>query len=251
MVKTATEEDLPMTFVHFITELFCRINDQMKDMLNHSQGRLHPSELVTIGILYSYKGVSSRAFYRWLSSNYRDMFPGLPDRTRLFRRLRARWDWTERFLSYLSVLGVVDTYSIELIHPVREGRSAEQIGKKGKSNHRWIVGGKLCAVLNHLGLVVAWDCDTANVHDNNFRYMIERFKDRMVILGDTGFHSAGGDPDNFKLCRRGEWNERMKVETALSMLTVVCHVKKVRHRVWDYFKSRLAYLMQGLCKVTG
>ena len=163
--------------------------------------------------------------------------------TRLFRRLRAHQDWTERFLASASILGVVDTYGIELIHPVREGRRGGQIGKKGKSNHRWIVGGKLCLVLNHLGLVVAWDCDTANVHDSHFQRLIERFDGRMVVLGDTGFHSAKGDPDNFKLCRRGEWNERMKVETVLSMLTVVCHTKHMRHRVWDYFKTRLAYLM--------
>jgi hypothetical protein len=38
--------------------------------------------------------------------------------------------------------------AIELIHPMREGRSLAQIGKKGQSNHRWIVGGKLCFILN-------------------------------------------------------------------------------------------------------
>jgi len=37
---------------------------------------------------------------------------------------------------------------IELIHPMREGRSPQQIGRKGLSNHRWMVGGKLCLVLN-------------------------------------------------------------------------------------------------------
>ena len=35
----------------------------------------------------------------------------------------------------------------------------------------------------------------------------------------------------------------MKVETVLSMLTVVCHLKKVRHRVWNYFRARLAFTM--------
>jgi hypothetical protein len=35
------------------------------------------------------------------------------------------------------VLGVIDTYGIELIHPIREGRSPQQIGRKGVSNHRW------------------------------------------------------------------------------------------------------------------
>lgn len=29
-----------------------------------------------------------------------------------------------------TVLGIIDSYGIELIHPVREGRSDQQIGKK-------------------------------------------------------------------------------------------------------------------------
>ncbi len=98
-------------------------------------------------------------------------------------------------------------------------------------------------VLNHLGLMVDWDCDTANRHDSRFIHMIERFVGRMVVLTDMGFHTADADPPNLKLCRRGEWNVRMKVETVLSMLTVVCHMKKMRHRVWEHFKTRLAYLM--------
>lgn len=65
----------------------------------------------------------------------------------------------------------------------------------------------------------------------------------MVVLSDTAFHAAAGDPVNLKLCRRGEWNERMVVETVLSMLTVVCHFKKVLHRVWEYFQARLAFTM--------
>ncbi|MCB8924446.1 MAG: hypothetical protein H6652_02350 [Ardenticatenaceae bacterium] len=35
----------------------------------------------------------------------------------------------------------------------------------------------------------------------------------------------------------------MLIETVLLMLTVVCHFKKVGHRAWDYFKSRVAYTM--------
>jgi len=67
------------------------------------------------------------------------------------------------------VLGVIDTYGIELLHPIREGRSPQQIGRKGVSNHRWIVGGKLCLVLNQWGCIVAWDCATANVADGSIR----------------------------------------------------------------------------------
>ncbi len=78
-----------MTTVDFIIELFCRVDDAMKEVPKHSQAHLHPSELVTIGLLHALKGVGQRAFYRWLEGDYLPLFPGLPDRTRLFRALAA------------------------------------------------------------------------------------------------------------------------------------------------------------------
>ena len=135
------------------------------------------------------------------------------------------------------------TYGIELIHPIREGRSPQQIGRKGLSNHRWIVGGKLCLLLNQYGLVVGWDCAPANVPDNTFQWLVRQCEDQMIVLSDTAFHAAEGDPSNLKLCPRGEWEDRMLVETVLSMLTLVCHFKKVMHRGWAYFQARLAFTM--------
>ncbi len=99
------------------------------------------------------------------------------------------------------------------MHPIREGRSDAQIGKKGKSNYRWIVGGKLCFVLNQRGQVVAWEVATANVHDVTFHPLLERLIDESVVLTDSGFHSKDGDPANMKVCKRGTWNVRMVVET--------------------------------------
>jgi hypothetical protein len=142
-----------------------------------------------------------------------------------------------------TVLGVIDTSGIALIHPRREGRSPQQIGRKGLSNHRWIVGGKLCLLVNQYGLVVGWDCATANVPDNTFQGLIRQFEERMIVLSDMAFHAAEGDPSNLKLCPRGEWEDRMLVETVLSMLTLICHCKKVIHRVWAYFQARLAFTM--------
>src|SRR5438445_8778920 len=84
-------------------------------------------------------------------------------------------------------------------------------------------------VLNQYGLVVAWACATAHVADNTFQWVIRQFEERMIVLSDTGFHAAEGDPANLKLCQRGAWEERMLVETVLSMLTLVCHFKKVMH----------------------
>jgi len=90
---------------------------------------------------------------------------------------------------------------------------------------------------------VAWDCATANVPDNSFQWLIRQCEERMIVFSDTAFHAAEGDPANRKLCPRGAWNDRMLVETVLSMLTVVSHFKKVMHRVWEYFQARLAFTM--------
>jgi len=76
-----------------------------------------------------------------------------------------------------------------------------------------------------------------------FQGLIRQCEERMIVLSDTACHAAEGDPINLKLCQRGEWEDRMLVETVLSMLTLVCHFKKVMHRVWAYFQARLAFTM--------
>jgi hypothetical protein len=231
------------TTVEFITALFYEVDEQLHAIPPHPAAHLWPSEVVTLGLLHALKGVGNRPLYRWLTRDYRALFPRLPERTRLFRLFKTHHDWTRAFLATPTVLGVIDTYGVELIHPIREGRSPQQIGRKGLSNHRWIVGGKLCLLLNQYGLVVGWDCATANVADNTFQWLIRQVDGRMIVLSDTAFHAAEGDPTNLKLCPRGEWEDRMLVETVLSMLTLVCHFKHVMHRVWEYFQARLAFTM--------
>jgi hypothetical protein len=232
-----------MITLDFITALFDEIDEQIGAIPTHPEAHRWPSAVVTLGLLHALKGVGNRPFSRWLTRDYRPLFPRLPERTRLFRLLTTHPDWARAFLATPTVLGVIDTYGIELIHPMREGRSPQQIGRKGLSNHRWIVGGKLCLLLNQWGLIVGWACATANVADNTFQWLIRQCEDQMIVLSDTGFHAAEGDPSNLKLCQRGEWEDRMLVETVLSMLTLVCHLKKVMHRGWAYFQARLAFTM--------
>ncbi len=166
----------------FITALFSEVDDQLRAIPKHPEARLWPSEVVTLGLLHALKGVGNRAFYRWLTRDYHALFPRLPERTRLFRLFMTHQDWTQAFLATPTVLGVIDTYGIELIHPMREGRSPQQIGRKGLSNHRWMVGGKLCLLLNQWGLIVAWECATAHVADNTFQWLIRQFEEQMIVL---------------------------------------------------------------------
>jgi hypothetical protein len=199
---------------------------------------------VTLALLYALKGCGQRAFWRWLTRDYRPLFPNLPDRTRLFRLFNSHRHYVDHFLAEPSLLGVIDSYGIELLHPIREGRSDQQIGKKGISNHRWIVGGKLCYLLNHLGLIVAWMCDTANVYDGAaFQQLVDEVADEMVVFADMSFEKKDWQPTNLRLCKRGEWNVPIVVETVLSMLTYICNFKHSHHKVWAYFETKLGFTM--------
>ena len=53
-----------MTTEDFIIDLFCRIDDQMKDVAKHSQAHLWPSEVVTVGVLFGLKAPDYPQIYR-------------------------------------------------------------------------------------------------------------------------------------------------------------------------------------------
>src|SRR6266705_5481305 len=74
-------EESRMTTVEFITALFYQVDNHLHDLPKHPDARLWPSEVVTLGLLHALKGVGNRAFYRWLTRDYRALFPCLPERT--------------------------------------------------------------------------------------------------------------------------------------------------------------------------
>jgi hypothetical protein len=232
-----------MTTPDFIIALFYAVDQEMLDVPKHPDATLYPSAVVTLALLHAMKGGGTRAFSRWLTRDYLPLFPRVPERTRLARLFQTPTAWTARFLATPTVLGVADTYGIELMHPMREGRSPAQMGKKDYSKHRGMVGGKLCVILNQWGLICAWDCAPANVHDTHFQPLIAQCDGQMIVLTDTGFQAKTGDPSNMQVCPRGPWNTRMLVATVLSMLTTVFQSKKMGHRVWAYFRARVAWTM--------
>src|SRR5262245_32957777 len=112
-----------MITVEFITALFYEVDEQLRTIPIHPAAHLWPSEVVTLALLHPLRGVRNRPFYRWLTRDYRALFPRVPERTRLFRLFTTHHDWTQVFLAAPTILGVIDTYGIELVHPRREGRS--------------------------------------------------------------------------------------------------------------------------------
>jgi len=229
-----------VTTEDIIIHIFCKVDDRMPEMKKHAQAKLYPSELVTIGILFALKGGYFRAFYRWLKRDYEELFAGLPERTRLQRALNAHQEWLELLLAEATLFTVIDTYPIELVFPIREGRSTQQVGKKGRDKGRWSLGIKLCWLLNKYRRVVGWSWDTMNTHDQHFHSVAETVAETSIVFADYGFRCKDGVPSNMKVCKKGTWNERMFVETALSMVTVVCDLKRIHHRFHDYIATRLA-----------
>jgi hypothetical protein len=162
--------------------------------------------------------------------------------------LAAHQPWAHRFLAEPTLTGISDSFGIELVHPRRQGRSERQIGKKGLSNGRWIVGVKFCPIINSRGQIVDWDAEGANVHDSEFQRMLKDYEvgeGGMGIYVDSGFHKAdkrGGDCANLKVCQRGESNLRMLVETLFSQLAGSFALKKTSQRVWNRVEAKLAFV---------
>ena len=231
-----------MTTEDIIYHIFWYVDDQMPNIAKHPQAKLYPSELVTIGLLFALKGRGWRAFYRWLKRDWDKFFGGLPDESRLRKALKAHQDWCDDLLAAPSLFTVIDSYPIELIFPIREGRSTRQIGRKGKDKGRWTIGIKLCWLLDTYGRVVDWDWAPQGTPDKHFNWMVSTLDGQTITLADLGFRDVDGPPPNLILCEKGKRNERMVVETALSMVTVICDLKRLHHRVADYLWAHLAYL---------
>jgi hypothetical protein len=238
----------------FITALFFRVDSAAADIRKDPRALLWPGELITLAILYGLKGRGERAFYRWADRDLRPLFPNLPERTRLFRLFAGHRDWLNRFLAEPTFFGVADSFGVEMINTLRLGRSRRQIGRRGKCARRWIAGVKLGLVCNSLGQVCAWDADLAMAYDADaFDHLIDRFRDRMIVLSDSNFHKSpfhrrdyaqDPDPPNLKLCPRGSWGERKLIETVLSMISGgngsgVCALKHVTERCWANLMAHL------------
>jgi hypothetical protein len=209
----------------------------------HPDAKLSPSAVVTLALLHALKGGGTRACYRWLTRDALPLLPQGPERTRLARLCKTHTAWTARLLAAPTVLGVAATYGMEWMHPMRAGRSPAQIGTKGQSNPRWIVGGKWCFLLHQWGLICAWDGAPAHVHDTHLQPLIAPCDGQMLILTETGFHAHTGDPVNMQVGPRGTWHPRLLVDTVWSMLTTVCHSKTMGHRVWAYCRARVAWTL--------
>ncbi len=231
-----------MTEMKFIIKVRQSVWAYLGDKRQHPQAKLHPADVVVIGLLYAKRGGHFRAFYRWLKVHYRWLFGSLPERSRLSRLLCRYAAETGVFLGEVSLFTLIDSYGIELLHPAREKRSRTPLGKKGKSNRRWIVGVKLAWLLNQKGQVVAWDWASANLHDQYFRPLAQQFHEQTITLCDLHFRKRGEPLLNLKPCRHKTWSERMLIERTFAVLSKVFALKRLFHRRPAPLHAHLAFV---------
>src|SRR5207248_3266646 len=101
--------------------------------------------------------------------------------------LKTHQDRCNRSLAVPSFFTVINSYPIELLFPIRQERSPEQVEKKDRDKGRWSVDIKLCWLLNEQRQVVAWDWASMNVHDQHFHAVIERVNGQSIVSTDHGF----------------------------------------------------------------
>lgn len=110
-----------------ITYCFVQVDDKLSFVPSHPLSKLHPSEIVTLGLLFALKGVGFKAFHRWVLHDHLALFPNLPERSRLSRLITTYAGLCSEFLGDCSFFTVMDSYPIELIHPRREGRAKNSL----------------------------------------------------------------------------------------------------------------------------
>lgn len=232
------EDDIILYLLTAIVEVLGK-NDK-----KHPLGKLYLSEIILCGVLFALKGGSFRRFHSWIKR--RKLF-NLPERSRLVRLLIKHRKFCNIFLSSETFFNVIDSFGVEIIHPIREGRSeqSQRVSKKGKSNHRWIIGRKINIAINGDLEIVDYQDETANVCDNTFDISYEE-KEDCIYLTDNGYRRQaiyGGTPTNFKICRSDSWNERMWIERLFSLWTRICDMKHSFHRSIKGFQAKSAYLI--------
>ena len=80
-----------------------------------------------------------------------------------------------------------------------------------------------------------------NVCDNTFDEDLEKVNE--IVLADGNYPKKDGrTPKNMKICSKGKWNKRMRVETLFSLWTRICNMKQSFHRTVRGFEVKSHYL---------
>jgi hypothetical protein len=99
-----------MTTEDIIIHIFYEVDSSLLRLFKEGHEKLYPSEVITIGILFTLKGGYFRAFYRWLKRDWDSLFGRLLHRTTLQRELRDQHLHPDYLLAQPSVVNVPPSF---------------------------------------------------------------------------------------------------------------------------------------------
>ena len=84
------------------------------------------------------------------------------------------------------------------------------------------------------------------VHDASVQPLLQQCEAHILILTALACHAAAGEAAHWERCERGEWPDRMRIETVRSRRMWVSHFRRMMHRIWEYCATRLVYTMAAV-----
>jgi len=232
--------------------------------------RLHPSEIMTIAILFQQSGYRTfKGFYtQYVQVHLRAEFPRLVSYTRfvelLPRVLVPLTAYLHTQLGDCTGVSFIDSTCLHVCHPARihQHRVFKTDARRGKTSVGWFYGFKLHLVVNDRGELLAFCLTPGNVDD---RQPVPRLARRLFgkLFGDKGYLSqplfeqllvTQGVQLITKL-RKNMRNvlmslsdklllrKRALIETINDQLKNVCQIEHTRHRSPVNF---LVHLLAGL-----
>jgi hypothetical protein len=219
--------------------------------------RLHPSEIMTIVILFQQSGYRTfKAFYtQHVQVHLRSEFPQLVSYQRfvelLPRVLAPLTVYLQTQLGVCTGISFIDSTALAVCHTARIGqhRVFAVDARRGKTSVGWFYGFKLPLVVNDRGELLAFCLTPGNVDD---RQPVSRLVRRLFgkLFGDKGYSSQPLAEQLFiahgvRLITRLRKNmrnvvlevadklllrKRAIIETIIDQLTNICQIEHSRHR---------------------
>ena len=159
--------------------------------------RLHPSELMTIAILFQQSGYRTfKAFYtQYVQVHLRAEFPQLVSYNRCIELLRRivipLTVYLHTQMGTCTGISFIDSTPLAVCHPARihQHRVFRADARRGKTSVGWFYGFKLHLVVNDRGELLAFCLTPGNTDD---RQPVSRLARRLFgkLLGDKGYISA-------------------------------------------------------------
>ncbi|HEX5441717.1 MAG TPA: IS982 family transposase [Ktedonobacterales bacterium] len=232
--------------------------------------RLHPSELMTIAILFQQSHYRTfKAFYtEYVQTHLRQEFPRLVSYTRFIellpRLVVPLAIYLQTQCGACTGISFIDSTALAVCHPARihQNRVFRADARRGKTSVGWFYGFKLHLVVNDRGELLAFCLTPGNADD---RQPVPRLVRRLVgkLFGDKGYISQALAEQLFltqglqlitKL-RKNMRNvlmplsdklllrKRAIIESINDQLKNICQIEHTRHRSPLNF---LAHLFAGL-----